>query len=65
MCSQKILCLPPVANILRYLDMRFTWVKTCLPQKHIYNSIENREITKWGLSDFDIVKDFLYNVCEK
>ena len=39
--------------------------KTCLPPKHIYNSIEKREITKWGLSDFDTVKDFLYNVCEK
>ena len=26
MCSPKLLCLPPVANTLRDLDMRFTWV---------------------------------------
>ena len=26
MSNPKILCLPPVANILRDLDMRFTWV---------------------------------------
>ena len=26
MFNPKILCLPPVANILRDLDMRFTWV---------------------------------------
>ena len=32
MCSPKLLCLPPVANTLRDLDMRFTWVLklTCL-----------------------------------
>ena len=27
MSNQKILCLPPVANTLRDLHMRFTWVK--------------------------------------
>ena len=26
MSNPKILCLPPVANTLRDLDMRFTWV---------------------------------------
>ena len=28
MSTPKILCLPPVANTLRDLDMRFTWVLT-------------------------------------
>ena len=27
MSNPKILCLPPVANTLRDLDMRFTWVE--------------------------------------
>ena len=26
MSNLKILCLPPIANTLRDLDMRFTWV---------------------------------------
>ena len=26
MCSPKLLCLPPITNTLRDLDMRFTWV---------------------------------------
>ena len=32
MCSPKLLCLPPVANTLRDLDMRFTWVILRLPE---------------------------------
>ena len=31
MCSPKLLCLPPIANTLRDLDMRFTWVLTYTP----------------------------------
>ena len=27
MSNPKILCLPPIANTLRDLDMRFTWVR--------------------------------------
>ena len=30
MCSPKLLCLPPIANTLRDLDMRFTWVGTSM-----------------------------------
>ena len=38
MCSQKILCLPPVANTLRDLDMRFTWVRYGTVMRQFYFS---------------------------
>ena len=34
MSNPKILCLPPIANTLRDLDMRFTWVLTVVTPHH-------------------------------
>ena len=62
--GRGVLVRPP-ASLIAQPSALISITKTCLPPKHIYNSIEKREITKWGLSDFDTVKDFLYNVCEK
>ena len=43
MCSPKLLCLPPIANTLRDLDMRFTWV--CKNEEDPIKNEEARVVT--------------------
>ena len=49
MCSPKLLCLPPVANTLRDLDMRFTWVGMGVWDTNMGKNNGNPNLVCWKL----------------